>query len=223
MLNRYYGVPIPMLIVVLLAIVFVFIAVKTPFGRYIYAIGGNIEAAALSGINIKRVVLAVFILMGALSAVAGIILTSRLNAATVSAGEMYELDAIAACVIGGTSLMGGRGNIVGGIIGALIMCSFDMLFQNEYEVIGTKGKIVVSRAYRPDVDGGEGRITVATADGNVREETVAGDQYALQIEHFSRSILEGTPLLYSPERMIKLARALDACRTSMKTEEIVQL
>lgn len=125
MLNRYYGVPIPMLIVVLFAIIFVFIAVKTPFGRYIYAIGGNIEAAALSGINIKRVVLAVFVLMGVLSAVAGIILTSRLNAATVSSGEMYELDAIAASVIGGTSLMGGRGNIVGAIIGALIMASID--------------------------------------------------------------------------------------------------
>lgn len=125
MLNRYYGVPIPMLIVVLLAIIFVFIAVKTPFGRYIYAIGGNIEAAALSGINIKRVVLAVFVLMGVLSAVAGILLTSRLNAATVSSGEMYELDAIAASVIGGTSLMGGRGNIVGAIIGALIMASID--------------------------------------------------------------------------------------------------
>ncbi|AMV11059.1 oxidoreductase [Geobacillus thermoleovorans] len=102
-------------------------------------------------------------------------------------------------------------------------CSFDMLFQNEYEVIGTKGKIIVSRAYRPDVDDGEGRITIVTADGSEREETVAGDQYALQIEHFSRAILEGTPLLYSPERMIKQARALDACRTSMKTEEIVQL
>lgn len=125
MLNRYYGVPIPMLIVVLLAMIFVFIAVKTPFGRYIYAIGGNIEAAALSGINIKRVVLSVFVLMGILSAIAGVLLTSRLNAATVSAGEMYELDAIAACVIGGTSLMGGRGNIVGAIIGALIMASID--------------------------------------------------------------------------------------------------
>lgn len=125
MLNRYYGIPIPMLIVVLFAIIFVFIAVKNPFGRYIYAIGGNIEAAALSGINIKRVVLAIFILMGALSGVAGIILTSRLNAATVSSGEMYELDAIAACVIGGTSLMGGRGNIIGAIIGALIMASID--------------------------------------------------------------------------------------------------
>ncbi|MGG3823049.1 sugar ABC transporter permease [Geobacillus thermodenitrificans] len=125
MLSRYYGVPIPMLIVVLLAVIFVFIAVKTPFGRYIYAIGGNIEAAALSGINIKRVVLSVFVLMGVLSAIAGVLLTSRLNAATVSSGEMYELDAIAACVIGGTSLMGGRGNIVGAIIGALIMASID--------------------------------------------------------------------------------------------------
>ncbi|ADU94276.1 Gfo/Idh/MocA family protein [Geobacillus sp. Y412MC52] len=106
---------------------------------------------------------------------------------------------------------------------AQFTCSFDMFFKNEYEIIGTKGKIIVSRAYRPDVDGGEGRITVATADGNVREETVAGDQYALQIEHFSRAILEGMPLLYSPERMIQQARALDACRTSMKTGAIVWL
>ncbi|WKA45972.1 Gfo/Idh/MocA family oxidoreductase [Geobacillus zalihae] len=106
---------------------------------------------------------------------------------------------------------------------AQFTCSFDMFFKNEYEIIGTKGNIVVSRAYRPDVDDGEGRITVATADGNVREETVSGDQYALQIEHFSRSILEGTPLLYSLERMIKQARALDACRTSMKTGAIVRL
>ncbi|EPR27561.1 MULTISPECIES: Gfo/Idh/MocA family protein [Geobacillus] len=106
---------------------------------------------------------------------------------------------------------------------AQFTCSFDMFFKNEYEIIGTKGNIVVSRAYRPDVDDGEGRITVATADGNVREETVSGDQYALQIEHFSRAVLEGTPLLYSLERMIQQARALDACRTSMKTGAIVRL
>ncbi|OQP06149.1 oxidoreductase [Geobacillus sp. 46C-IIa] len=106
---------------------------------------------------------------------------------------------------------------------AQFTCSFDMLFQNEYEVVGTKGKIVVSRAYRPDIDGGEGRITIVTADGSEREETVSGDQYALQIEHFSRAILDGIPLLYSPERMIKQARALDACRTSMKTGNIIRL
>lgn len=125
MLNRYLGIPAPILIVVLIAAIFIFISNKTAFGRFVYAIGGNQEAAALSGINIKRNTLWVFIIMGALSGVAGVILTSRLNAATVSAGTSYELDAIAACVIGGTSLMGGKGKIVGALIGALIMASID--------------------------------------------------------------------------------------------------
>lgn len=125
MLNRYYGLPVPLLIVITLAGIFIFISTKTSFGRSIYAIGGNAEAAALSGINIKRKTLSVFVIMGALAGLAGVILTSRLNSATTSAGDMYELDAIAACVIGGTSLAGGRGNIVGSIIGALIMASID--------------------------------------------------------------------------------------------------
>lgn len=125
LMNRYQGIPVPILIVLLLALVFIFVSTKTGFGRYIYAIGGNAEAAKFSGINIKRHLLAVFVLMGALSAVAGIVLTSRLNAATVGAGQMYELDAIAACVIGGTSLRGGTGTIVGSIIGALVMVSLD--------------------------------------------------------------------------------------------------
>lgn len=125
MLNRYLGIPVPFLIVVLFAAVFIFISNKTAFGRSIYALGGNQEAAALSGINIKRSTLWVFITMGGLAGVAGVLLTSRLNAATVSAGNMYELDAIAACVIGGTSLVGGRGKIVGALIGALIMASID--------------------------------------------------------------------------------------------------
>ncbi|WP_374717219.1 Gfo/Idh/MocA family protein [Geobacillus thermodenitrificans] len=106
---------------------------------------------------------------------------------------------------------------------AQFACSFDLFFQNEYEVVGTNGKIVVSRAYRLDMDGGEGRVTIVTANDDQREETVLGDQYALQIEHFSRAILEGAPLLYSPERMIKQARALDACRASMETGTIVRL
>lgn len=125
MLNRYLGIPISMLIAVSFAGLFLFVSLKTSFGRYVYAIGGNVEAAALSGINIKRNVLYVFILMGALVGVAGVLLTSRLNAATVSAGNMLELDVIAACVIGGTSLMGGKGKILGAIIGALIMASID--------------------------------------------------------------------------------------------------
>lgn len=125
MLNRYLGIPAPILIVIFIAAIFIFISNKTAFGRFVYAIGGNQEAAALSGINIKLNTLWVFIIMGALSGVAGVILTSRLNAATVSAGTSYELDAIAACVIGGTSLMGGKGKIVGALIGALIMASID--------------------------------------------------------------------------------------------------
>src|SRR5699024_6973189 len=124
-LSRYHGLPLPLIIVVVLGGIFVFISSKTAFGRSIYAIGGNEEAAALSGINIKRNTFIVFGLMGALAGIAGIILTSRLNAATPGAGDMYELDAIAACVIGGTSLSGGRGYIVGSIIGALIMVSID--------------------------------------------------------------------------------------------------
>lgn len=125
MLNRYLGIPIPFLIVAVVALVFMFITNKTAFGRRIYAIGGNPEAAALSGINIKRNTLYVFVIMGSLAGLAGVLLTARLNAATVSAGNSYELDAIAACVIGGTSLMGGKGKIIGAIIGALIMASID--------------------------------------------------------------------------------------------------
>ena len=125
MLNRYLGVPTPFLIVVALALLFVFVTNKTAFGRRVYAIGGNEHAAALSGINIKRNTLGVFVIMGALAGVAGVLLTARLNAATVSAGDGYELDAIAACVIGGTSLVGGKGRIFGALIGALIMAAID--------------------------------------------------------------------------------------------------
>lgn len=125
MLNRYLGVPTPFLIVVIIALIFVFITNKTAFGRRIYAMGGNAEAASLSGINIKRNTLGVFVIMGALAGVAGVLLTARLNAGTVAAGDGYELDAIAACVIGGTSLVGGKGKILGALIGALIMASID--------------------------------------------------------------------------------------------------
>jgi len=125
MLNSHQGVPIPLLILFVIAGCFIFISQNTTFGRHIYAIGGNEEAAKLSGINIKRNLLYVFTIMGALSAIGGIILTSRLNAGTVGAGDMYELDAIAAVVIGGTSLMGGVGTIIGSILGALIMASID--------------------------------------------------------------------------------------------------
>ncbi|MBQ0138325.1 MAG: sugar ABC transporter permease [Kurthia sp.] len=125
LLNRYLGIPTPFLIVVFMALIFVFITTKTAFGRRVYAMGGNAEAASLSGINIKRNTLGVFVIMGALAGVAGVLLTARLNAGTVAAGDGYELDAIAACVIGGTSLVGGKGKILGALIGALIMASID--------------------------------------------------------------------------------------------------
>ncbi|MFC4768577.1 sugar ABC transporter permease [Effusibacillus consociatus] len=124
-MNAYKGIPFPIAFVIIAAILFSFVANRTKFGRHVYAIGGNLEAARLSGINIKIRVLILFVLMGLLSAVAALILTSRLGSATISAGQNYELDAIAAAVIGGTSLMGGAGTIVGALIGALVMSSLD--------------------------------------------------------------------------------------------------
>nr|WP_051074282.1 sugar ABC transporter permease [Effusibacillus pohliae] len=125
LMNSYKGVPFPILLVALLAVMFSFLANRTTFGRHIYAIGGNSEAARLSGIPIRRRTLAVFVLSATMAAIAGVMQVARLNAATISSGTMYELDAIAACVIGGTSLMGGRGKISGAIIGALVMASLD--------------------------------------------------------------------------------------------------
>lgn len=98
-----------------------FILQKTTFGRRVYAVGGNEEAAKLSGINADRVKIAVYAITGFLAALSALILTSRLNSAQPTAGESYELDAIAAVVLGGTSLNGGKGWIFGTLIGALII------------------------------------------------------------------------------------------------------
>lgn len=124
-MNSYKGIPFPIIFVIGLALIFSFIANKTTFGRHVYAIGGNVEAARLSGIHIQRHTMMLFVFTGLLSAIAALVLTARLSSATISAGQMYELDAIAACVIGGTSLMGGSGTIVGAIIGAMVMTSLD--------------------------------------------------------------------------------------------------
>lgn len=120
-----HSIPVPVIIMILLALLFSFIATRTVFGRRIFAIGGNSEAAFLSGINIKWNTMLVFAMSGLLSAIAGIIYTARLGSAAPDAARGYELYAIAACVIGGTSLSGGRGTIFGAIIGALIMASLD--------------------------------------------------------------------------------------------------
>ncbi|HUO57332.1 MAG TPA: sugar ABC transporter permease, partial [bacterium] len=124
-LNSYEGVPVPVLLMILFAVVFSTLAQQTPFGRHLYAIGGNREAAFYSGINIEQHIVLVFTLMGLMAGMAGIVLTARVGAATSDAGRMMELDAIAASVIGGTSLMGGRGTVWGALLGALVMASLD--------------------------------------------------------------------------------------------------
>ena len=114
-------IPIPVIIMVIVYLIAHFVLTRTIFGRYTYAIGGNEEAATLSGVNVKFYKTMVYGLCGLLSGLAAIILTARLNSAQPIAGIMYESDAIAATVIGGTSLMGGVGRLSGTLIGALIM------------------------------------------------------------------------------------------------------
>ena len=125
LLNDYRGVPTPVLILTALMLAGIFMATRTAFGRRIYAIGGNIDAARLSGVNVERTKLAVFAINGLMVAIAGLILSSRLGAGSPSAGNIAELDAIAACVIGGTSLAGGVGSVAGAVLGAFIMASLD--------------------------------------------------------------------------------------------------
>lgn len=124
-MNAYQGVPVPVLILAAVALVGAFLTNSTVFGRYLYAIGGNADAARLSGIDNKRNVLKVYGLLGALTGVAALIFTARVGSAAPDAGVLKELDAIAACVIGGASLMGGRGTVFGACLGALIMASLD--------------------------------------------------------------------------------------------------
>lgn len=118
-----HGVAIPVVILLAVAIVMTVIATRTRFGRYVYATGGNPEAAQLSGINTRWLTVKVFALMGALTGIASIIASARLNAVDVGLGTLDELRVIAAAVIGGTALAGGAGTIYGAIIGALIMQS----------------------------------------------------------------------------------------------------
>ncbi|HEV7645609.1 MAG TPA: sugar ABC transporter permease [Pyrinomonadaceae bacterium] len=147
-MNSSKGVPIPVLILLLVALLGAFITGNTTFGRYLYAIGGNPDAARLSGINNRRNILKVFALLGALTGIAALINTARLSSASTDDGTLKELDAIAACVIGGASLMGGRGTIFGACLGALIMASLDngmsLMRLDDYLKDIIKGAILVS-------------------------------------------------------------------------------
>ncbi|MCH2158512.1 ribose ABC transporter permease [Oleiphilus sp. HI0066] len=116
-----FGIPVPVWIMVVVFGAGWYVLNHTRFGRYVYALGGNEAATRLSGINIDRIKIGVYAICGFLAALAGIIVTSRLSSAQPTAGMGYELDAIAAVVLGGTSLMGGKGRIIGTLIGALII------------------------------------------------------------------------------------------------------
>src|SRR5690625_695905 len=115
-----FGIPFPVIIMLIIFFILIFLLQNTVFGRQVYAIGGNEEASILSGIKVDRIKIWIYSLVGMLSVLAGIIMTSRLNSAQPTAGTSYELDAIAAVVIGGTSLAGGRGRIAGTLIGVLV-------------------------------------------------------------------------------------------------------
>jgi D-xylose transport system permease protein len=117
------GVPFLVLVLALIGVLMSYVSTRTRFGRHAYAIGGNREAARLSGINIKRSIFGIFVAMGALVGLSGIALAAYVGSGTTGAGGGYELDVIASCILGGTSTLGGEGTIFGAILGALIMQS----------------------------------------------------------------------------------------------------
>lgn len=121
--NGYKGLQMPVLLLAVVAMICAYVSNNTRFGRYAYAIGGNKEAARLSGINIKKSIFNIFVLMGFLCGIAGVTLASYVGYGTIAAGQGYELDVIAACILGGTSTLGGIGTIFGAMVGALIMSS----------------------------------------------------------------------------------------------------
>ncbi|MGA2614787.1 MAG: ABC transporter permease [Spirochaetia bacterium] len=115
------GVPVPIWLLLIVALIATFVTNRTPFGRHVYAVGGNERAARLSGVRVNAIRFYVYVISGALAALSGLIVTSQLVAAHPASGETYELNAIAAAVLGGTSLMGGRGTIGGTIIGSFVI------------------------------------------------------------------------------------------------------
>ena len=119
--NRFRGIPFSAVILGVTAFAVYVLTTHTPFGRYLYAIGGNEEAAIISGVPVEKVVVGSFSIMGAIVAITGFMQTSYSGASTTTVGDLMELDAIAACVIGGVSLNGGRGTVLGVLFGALIM------------------------------------------------------------------------------------------------------
>ncbi|EKV28157.1 Ribose ABC transport system, permease protein RbsC [Caenispirillum salinarum AK4] len=142
-----FGIPVPVLIAAFAFIVCWFVLSQMRFGRYVYAVGGNEQVTRLAGISVTRVKIAVYAVSGLMAALAGIILTARLESAQPTAGTAYELDAIAAVVLGGTSLMGGRGYIFGTLIGALIIGvlnnALNLMDVSSYYQMIAKGAVIL--------------------------------------------------------------------------------
>jgi ribose transport system permease protein len=115
------GIPVPVVIMIIVYVAAWFVLERTRYGRHVYAVGGNAEAARLAGINVKRVITSVYVIAGICAGLAGVIFSARVVSAQPTAGTGYELDAIAAVVLGGTSLVGGRGRIYGTLIGSIIL------------------------------------------------------------------------------------------------------
>lgn len=120
------GLPIVLLILVVIILIYSFVTQNTVAGRHIYAYGGNAKAAQLSGIKTQRVMFWVYVSMGLMCAIAGIVLSSRNGSATPKAGDGFELDAMASCYIGGASTTGGIGTVIGAVVGAMIMGVLNM-------------------------------------------------------------------------------------------------
>lgn len=131
--GSFGGVPLPVYVLFVVAVIMAFVLKYTVFGKRVYAIGGNIKAASLSGIRVERMIIYVYMISGLLSALAGVILTSRIDSAVPTAGQAYELTAIASVVIGGSSLQGGRGRALGTLVGILIIA----VISNGLNLLGT--------------------------------------------------------------------------------------
>jgi D-xylose transport system permease protein len=145
--NGYQGVPVVVLLLAIVAVIVTYISTNTRFGRHAYAIGGNREAARLSGVNIRNRLFLIFVLMGFLAGVSGVALASYVGYGTPGAGAGYELEAIAACILGGTSTLGGEGTILGAMLGALIIASLTnglqlLGFQTEWQYV-VKGFVLI--------------------------------------------------------------------------------
>jgi erythritol transport system permease protein len=142
------GIPLSIVILIVLALIAAYVAQRTPFGRRVYAVGGNERAAALSGIRVERIKLAVYMISGFCAAVVGLIVSSQLVASHPASGETFELNAIAAAVLGGTSLSGGRGMIGGTIIGAFVIGVLSdglvMMGVSEFWQMVIKGLVIIA-------------------------------------------------------------------------------